>query len=1400
MKSGASSRVFHEPRGDDRNRDIFPLPLLHIEGMPRGNMCRAVTKRLARRRAIGTMTNKTIHALNSLFFGESFSSGVPCTSMSSLPLNQKLAIQDIMGSIRSLGSRPAGASGPEALQALRAAASCYSEPDVGIGDVVPLALQQLSLPDGVGSGVDLCGALDPAIRSVVDDFENTMLQDSDVWTSISSEARKLQPYDDPSLKSRPQYLSFIRELCDRGILGITDNCRGRVGAFSVAKKPKIIDGKVTPRQRLVLDCRQTNMMFRASPHTQLGSLSALCDLEIDEHQQLHVAGADIRDCFYAVRLPHGLEQFFVLRSDLTRDEAIWVTRGNQAFAEEQSRFCPAIVVLPMGFSWSFYLVQNIHESAVLRALNIPRDSLILEGHPIPTVDQDAILSLPYCDNVHILGVSSYRCTHAKDEVCDELRHLGFQLHEEEDANTLFHTLGGTLDGAAGEVRPTALRAWRIMAAFEHVIGHPVSGRTVQKLLGHAMFICVLNRAGMSVFRSLYDFVQRNIDDLDRLRMLNHREVLECKIFVGLVPLLFASLRRQWSTTVICSDASPQGFGICEREADIKSVRNLGRWHERWRFKRLEPSEWNPRRRAMGADVTADVHTILGTDEEERILEQYVDNHDFPEIPSSFMQPGKWKTCLMGKWGRRGEHITLKEGRSLVLAFRRLCRSSHNRHKRHLVLVDNLSLAFCANKGRAHSYSMLRITQQLAALQLAGSFSYRVRWIPSELNVADGPSRGSIQAGALGLKSKASVNQFSESFACEEESDEAVEPESSTGQTVRKSSCVEEAQFEGGEQSTWSSTEDSGSSEEHSATPPGSGGECGPKSPDRRHDHSGNEIGELRSPVTISEVLPDIREFLPNLRSKLAPRRRLRFVAGRSSRCALRGRKELQRRREDCSFSRVLQHPAQRKALQKPSCPEGLEEREASAKPLADPFNPCSRDVDGVGSQRRAANGLEALGGSRLLPSTWREHRAQGKGRGASGVRSWKAVSVLPFGHQRFRNGGAGQSRCIRQLHPSQQSQEGILGGDVACASPKAALCGEASLPVHLRSVSSEVPRSRRHSGPSRVAPIPVASRGSCRRREQWRQRLCPGQAKGAVAHRSECAPLHEGREDPAVVEQAVSNKLAILSMVEKSHGGSPQGIAYSQDALTKLGWVNVLKLKRKPKRFSLELFAGTARIASAINALGRACFPIDICIDPSHNLLDINVEHHILHLLDSGCVDFIWLGMPCTSFSIARKWDGLGPGPLRDVNNLHGFPWLRGADLAKVRMGNSLLRVSLRILSRCEQLQIPYALENPRSSFAWQMPELCKFTQLYSPTYVNLDYCQYGEPWKKPTTIIGNFWNLHPLKKLCGSYNNVCTASSKPHVRLTGVDENNVFMTLWAQPYPRAFAALVASLLANAND
>ena len=106
------------------------------------------------------------------------------------------------------------------------------------------------------------------------------------------------------------------------MLTFSEQARGRVGAFAVGKKPKEVQGRLVERQRLILDCRRTNLMFRAPPVTELGSLPALGDLQIPSGENLYISGGDIRDCFYACRLPESLREYFCFQEDICLKDAL----------------------------------------------------------------------------------------------------------------------------------------------------------------------------------------------------------------------------------------------------------------------------------------------------------------------------------------------------------------------------------------------------------------------------------------------------------------------------------------------------------------------------------------------------------------------------------------------------------------------------------------------------------------------------------------------------------------------------------------------------------------------------------------------------------------------------------------------------------------------------------------------------------------------------------------------------------------------------------------------------------------------------------------------------------------------------------------------------------------------
>ena len=74
-------------------------------------------------------------------------------------------------------------------------------------------------------------------------------------------------------------------------------------------------------------------------------MSALSELELQPHQRLHCAGADIQDCFYTVEILQMWADFFCLRRDLQGFEVNQVV-GREMYDAEDNGISPCITVLP----------------------------------------------------------------------------------------------------------------------------------------------------------------------------------------------------------------------------------------------------------------------------------------------------------------------------------------------------------------------------------------------------------------------------------------------------------------------------------------------------------------------------------------------------------------------------------------------------------------------------------------------------------------------------------------------------------------------------------------------------------------------------------------------------------------------------------------------------------------------------------------------------------------------------------------------------------------------------------------------------------------------------------------------------------------------------------------------
>ena len=100
----------------------------------------------------------------------------------------------------------------------------------------------------------------------------------------------------------------------------------------------------------------------------------------------------------------------------------------------------------------------------------------------------------------------------------------------------------------------------------------------------------------------------------------------------------------------------------------------------------------------------------------------------------------WRPVVARPWARKDEDIFVYEARALVRAVEVLCAELKLTGCRVLCLVDNMSVALCFSRRRSKEYVVISLIRRLVAIGLTRNIKIHVRWIPSELNSSDAPSR------------------------------------------------------------------------------------------------------------------------------------------------------------------------------------------------------------------------------------------------------------------------------------------------------------------------------------------------------------------------------------------------------------------------------------------------------------------------------------------------------------------------------------------------------------------------------------------------------------------------------------------------------------------------------------
>ncbi|CAK0905525.1 unnamed protein product, partial [Prorocentrum cordatum] len=291
--------------------------------------------------------------------------------------------------------------------------------------------------------------------------------------------------------------------------------------------------------------------MRESPYVRLGGPADVARLLHSRGDgDPYVALGDVKDYFHCCGLPPGDSIF------------------------PQSR------VVPMGWSWACYFAQSATTSLVHRFSGSEGDSFLESCKPPPGLDRPAYNV--YIDNISIFGQGKSQTDRIANQVFDGVESVGFRVHERASASKWALTLGLEIDFLYSTVQGKRQKRWKLKAVLDWLAGAPyVSGKEIERLLGHTTFHFGPNRLFLSIFNNAYDFIRSSYTSRVRLwpSVARERWAAGC-----LISFAFADLGRDFDPHVSCFDASTCGAGVVTAPWDSAQVRSECEWDERWRFK------------------------------------------------------------------------------------------------------------------------------------------------------------------------------------------------------------------------------------------------------------------------------------------------------------------------------------------------------------------------------------------------------------------------------------------------------------------------------------------------------------------------------------------------------------------------------------------------------------------------------------------------------------------------------------------------------------------------------------------------------------------------------------------------------------------------------------------------
>lgn len=489
---------------------------------------------------------------------------------------------------------------------------------------------------------------------------------------------------------------------------------------------------------------------------------------------LSFSAIDLVDSFYQLEW-RGMCEYFALDVVVSAAEVgvfrVWDERLEEwRPTEPAEKLFACFKVLPMGWSWSLFLCQQVlEEQMILSEMGRTGQSraevgerVVRDRRPVGRVAPGLPLLAPYVDNANLLAWSPGDATSAVDALGLQLHCVGLVYRVEARGTKSLESVGLWVNGASCRIRNTAKRTWRLHSALTALLRQGrCSGHTMRIVAGRMVHFSLVQRASLSVLEEVWRFADFHGE---RVADLGPELRAELIVFRGLVPVLTHDAFLEPSPIGFITDASAKGFAMLEGSLDPADVKELSRVKERWRFREVHARATGPWEFATAAQDAEEI--LFGEDFEEWVLQEaegelggkktqarengerrhrpaggrfVEDAVAVPAVPDRVLVPSRWTRVVSGGW-MKDEAIHMKEARAAVYALRRSGRRVEGREHVVLVLGDNMSELLAAEKGRAANAALNQMCRRVAGLLVSSGSRWARRHVECGRNIADLDSR------------------------------------------------------------------------------------------------------------------------------------------------------------------------------------------------------------------------------------------------------------------------------------------------------------------------------------------------------------------------------------------------------------------------------------------------------------------------------------------------------------------------------------------------------------------------------------------------------------------------------------------------------------------------------------